>query len=333
LWSSRFPSSLDRRGADDDLERVAIEAAAGARVAGDPDLLDLHEQRVGIAVERRLAHELHVARGVALAPVLLAGSRPERDAPLREGASQRLAVHPAEHEHLAGVPLLDDGGQQPVGVEGGPVERGSVRRPRLLVAFELLVTGFAHRTILPSTRSAALTSPTVTSPLWKTDAASTASAPTAIAGAKWATLPAPPDAMTGTLESSCMSAVSSRSKPAFVPSASMELTSNSPAPSSIARRAQSRASRSVSVRPPWVVTTKPDSVRSERLTSSESTSTCAPKRSAISAMRPGRAIAALLTPILSAPWPRRRATSSFDRTPPPTVSGMNTCSATRCTMS
>ncbi len=87
------------------------------------------------------------------------------------------------------------------------------------------------------------------------------------------------------------------------------------------------------MRPPCVVTTKPDGVRSERFTSSESTSTCAPNRSAISAMSGGRAIAALLTPILSAPWPSRRATSSAERTPPPTVSGMKTCSATRCTMS
>ena len=81
------------------------------------------------------------------------------------------------------------------------------------------------------------------------------------------------------------------------------------------------------MRPPWVVTTKPDSVRSDRLTSSESTSTCAPNRSAISAISSGRAIAALFTPTLSAPWPSRRATSSVERTPPPTVSGMKTCSA------
>ena len=46
------------------------------------------------------------------------------------------------------------------------------------------------------------------------------------------------------------------------------------------------------MRPPWVVTTKPDGMRSRpgdaRLTSSESTSTCAPKRSAISSIE-GRA--------------------------------------------
>ena len=216
------------------------------------------EQRVGVAVEGRGAHVLHVAGRVALAPVLLTGSRPEGDAALGERAAHRLAVHPAEHEHLAGVLLLDDRGQQPVGVEGRPVERRAARGPGLLVELEFLVAALAHRTILPSAARAALTSAIVTSPLWNTDAASTASAPAAIAGAKSSTPPAPPDAITGTLDSSCMSAVSSRSKPRLVPSASIELTSSSPAPSSIAVRAQSSASRSVSVRPPCVVTTKPD---------------------------------------------------------------------------
>ncbi len=84
--------------------------------------------------------------------------------------------------------------------------------------------------------------------------------------------------------SSRMAATSSRSKPCFVPSASIELTSSSPAPRSIASRAQSSASRSVSVRPPCVVTTKPTRCARLRFTSSESTSTCAPNRSAISSI-------------------------------------------------
>lgn len=90
---------------------------------------------------------------------------------------------------------------------------------------------------------------------------------------------------------------------------------------------------SVSVRPPCVVTTKPDGIRSERLTSSDRTTACAPNRSAISETSSGRAIAALLTPILSAPHCCSRATSSTLRTPPPTVSGMKTCSAVRVTVS
>ena len=55
---------------------------------------------------------------------------------------------------------------------------------------------------------------------------------------------------------------------------------------------------------------EPDSVWADRLTSSESTSTWAPKRSAISSTSSGRAIAAEFTPILSAPTASSRATSS-----------------------
>ncbi|CPU67632.1 Uncharacterised protein [Mycobacteroides abscessus] len=70
-----------------------------------------------------------------------------------------------------------------------------------------------------------------------------------------------------------------------------------------------------------------------RRASTESTSTWLPKRSAISAMSSGRAIAAVFTPTLSAPARRRRSTSSAERTPPPTVSGTKTCSAVRRTTS
>ena len=38
--------------------------------------------------------------------------------PLGERAAQGLGIHPAEHEHLARVPLLDDRRDQSVGVEG-----------------------------------------------------------------------------------------------------------------------------------------------------------------------------------------------------------------------
>ena len=47
----------------------------------------------------------------------------------------------------------------------------------------------------------------------------------------------------------------------------------------------------------------------------------------------GRATAAVLMLTLSAPARSSRSTSSTERTPPPTVSGMNTCSAVRRTTS
>ena len=120
-------------------------------------------------------HVLRVAGGVALAPVLLAAARPEGDAALGEGAAERLGVHLAQHEHLAGVALLDDRRQQPVARRTRRASMHARRRLAVIVA---------HRTAIPSARSASLTSPIVSSPLWNTDAASTASAPAAIAGAK-----------------------------------------------------------------------------------------------------------------------------------------------------
>ena len=89
-------------------------------------------------------------------------------------------------------------------------------------------------------------------------------------------------------------------------------------------------------RPPWVVTSQPESVvtpSGQRRASTESTTHCAPKRSAASRSSSGRAMAAVLTPTLSAPARSSRSMSSTVRTPPPTVRGMNTCSAVRRTTS
>src|SRR5690606_12652770 len=248
-------------------ERVDVEAGVRARVAGRAHLVHRHEQRVAVAVERGTADVLDVPARVALPPVLPSAARPEGDAARREGAAQRLGVHVAEHEDVPRPLLLDDRRQQPVAVPADAIEH------------DLHRTGLGHRTGTPSARSASLTCPTVSSPLWNTDAASTASAPASTAGAKCSSRPAPPLAMTGTALTSRTARTSSRSNPSFVPSASIELTSSSPAPRSTPSRAHSIASRSVSVRPPCVVTTNPLGVRSVRLTSSESTSTWAPNRS------------------------------------------------------
>ena len=105
--------------------------------------------------------------------------------------------------------------------------------------------------------------------------------------------------------------------------------------------AQPIASIPVERRPPCVVTSNPESVRTSgaavpgphRRASTESTTHWAPNRSAASASSSGRAIAAVLTPHLSAPARSRASKSATARTPPPTVSGMNTCSAVRRTTS
>ena len=112
----------------------------------------------------------------------------------------------------------------------------------------------------------------------------------------------------------------------------MELSKTSPAPSAHARAVHSSASIPVPVRPPCVVTSKPDAVRARRA-STERTNTCEPNRSAISAINSGRVIAAVLIETLSAPARKRRSTSLTLLIPPPTVSGIKTCSAVRRTTS
>src|SRR5690606_7581358 len=89
--------------------------------AGGADLVDLYEDRVAVAVQRDRLDPLLVAGGLALHPVLLAAARPVGAAPGGEGAVQGLVVHPAEHEHLAGVVLLGDGGHEAVGVALQPI--------------------------------------------------------------------------------------------------------------------------------------------------------------------------------------------------------------------
>jgi hypothetical protein len=60
---------------------------------------------------------------------------------------------------------------------------------------------------------------------------------------------------------------------------------------------------------------------------------CDPNCSAASDSSSGRATAAVLSETLSAPARSSWSTSPTPRTPPPTVSGMNTCSAVRWTTS
>ena len=122
------------------------------------------------------------------------------------------------------------------------------------------------------------------------------------------------------------------SYPARVPSASIELRRISPTPNAQAFSTHANASSPALSRPPCVVTSKPESVRA-RLASTERTKTCDPKRSAISAINSGRAIADVLIETLSAPARSKRSTSSTLLMPPPTVSGIKTCSAVRRTTS
>ena len=93
---------------------VGVEAGAVAGVAGGALLVDLDQQGVAVAVEPDLPDVLPVAGGLALDPVLLPRAAPVRRAAGADGAGQGLVVHPAQHQDLAGVVLLDDGRHQPL---------------------------------------------------------------------------------------------------------------------------------------------------------------------------------------------------------------------------
>ncbi len=100
------------------------------------------------------------------------------------------------------------------------------------------------------------------------------------------------------------------------------------------RRAQSTASMPVGRRPPWVYTSQPSPGSSpRRLASTATTMHWEPKRRDASSTNSGRCTAAVLMETLSAPASSSLRTSSITRTPPPTVSGMNTFSAVARTTS
>src|SRR3954470_949991 len=157
-------------------------------------------------------------------------------------------------------------------------------------------------------------------------AASTASAlPSSTPCARCSRLPAPPEAITGTLTARDTARVSSTSKPSRVPSRSMLVSRISPAPAADMRCAHCTASSPVARRPPCVWTSQPAPLR---LASIATTMHCAPTMLDAWRTSSGDCTAAVLIETLSAPAFSRRRTSATLRTPPPTVSGMNTCAAT-----
>ena len=97
-----------------------------------------------------------------------------------------------------------------------------------------------------------LTSAIESSPKWKIEAASTADAPARTPSTMCCTVPAPPDAMTGTSTAAVTLRTSSTSNPRFEPSKSIDVSRISPAPSSAARVAHATTSTPVGLRPPCV---------------------------------------------------------------------------------
>ena len=161
----------------------------------------------------------------------------------------------------------------------------------------------------PAARRASFTSAMRSSPKWNTLAASTASAPASTAGGKWASSPAPPLAMTGTVTAARTARISSRSNPALVPSASIELSRISPAPSpAAAGRPGDRVDAGAA---PAAVGGDLEPARrrvlrpAARRASTDSTTHCEPNRCAASASSSGRAIAAVLSADLVGAGPQQ----------------------------
>ena len=66
-----------------------------------------------VAIGRGRDYTQAVAAGLALHPELLTGARIEGDVAGREGALEGFGVDEAEHEDVAVVGVLDDGGTRP----------------------------------------------------------------------------------------------------------------------------------------------------------------------------------------------------------------------------
>src|SRR5680860_42032 len=96
------------------MEEAPVETGPVTGVTGRALLVDLDQDGVPVAVQPDLLDPLPMSRGLPLDPVLLTRPGPERRTPAGQCPVQRLVVHPAQHEHLAGVVLLYDGRDQAV---------------------------------------------------------------------------------------------------------------------------------------------------------------------------------------------------------------------------
>src|SRR5690606_22368920 len=153
-----------------------------------------------------------------LAPQALARARPVHGAPGGGRLGQRFAVHPGDHQDLAGFGILGDGRDQAVLVEDDVGHPGG---------FGVHVS----LTAMPRSAMYCLHSRTVWWPRWRMLAARTAlGRPVVTPSARCCRLPTPPEAMTGTGTASDTVRVSARSKPDLVPSRSMLVSRISPAP-------------------------------------------------------------------------------------------------------
>src|SRR5262245_22123151 len=82
-------------------------------------LLDFNPHRVLVAVDAHLDDALAVTRGFAFAPEALPRAAEVAGLASRDGLLQRLGVHVGDHQHVAGLRIRDDAGDEPIGIEFG----------------------------------------------------------------------------------------------------------------------------------------------------------------------------------------------------------------------
>jgi hypothetical protein len=117
-----------RRGGRAVAVKGSKEAGGIVRVTSRTFLVHLDQQRVGVAIDVDALHLLDVARHLALAPPGRARAGPEvREAGL-EGRGHGGAIHPGDHQHVAGVRFLHHGGDQALRVEPQVVDGHGVSR-------------------------------------------------------------------------------------------------------------------------------------------------------------------------------------------------------------
>ena len=104
--------------ADDVAVERPVEAALVAGVAGAALLVDDVQQGVAVAVDADLLDALGVAAGAALLPELVAAARVVVGVPRLAGPLEGRPGDVREHQHVARVGVLGDGGNQPLFVEG-----------------------------------------------------------------------------------------------------------------------------------------------------------------------------------------------------------------------
>lgn len=103
------------------------EAALVAGVAGSADLLDFKEEGIGVAIGGPADDLLGVAAGFALDPEFLPGAAPVVHEAGLESGLEGGGVHPGHHEDAARLGVLNDGGDEAVGVEFERWKHGKFR--------------------------------------------------------------------------------------------------------------------------------------------------------------------------------------------------------------